>query len=414
MKKIKKFKLTMLLMGVLVAGMFFSCNQKPIDDNDEKHNYALVSMVGQSYNLVTFQDFTEGSNISFDNAITFPYGHFYFDRYGDHIYAMSIAFGMGGEQKLHKYEIDENGRLKEVGTLSFKGTPNVSGVVFANEEKAYGVTNGSRGQLVIFNPKTMTEIGEIDLSEYGIGDNDPDAGVGIVRDGKLFLCLNQTKSMMELVDCPAQVAVIDVATDKVDKIIEDDRAISIGMIGHTNAILDENGDIYFYTGPRAAMMALYIPGFGIKDGFLRIKKGETDFDKDYYFSLQDPSVDGETGSYAMFLTYVGNGKAYCFLEKPSLITDPSLSMEDPQYFEVNKDYVPYEVNIWNKTGKIIPMPASSGWAASASIQVGDNVYFGEHTKEGVGFYKYNFKTGEASEKPSVTMPSAPYLVKSLY
>ena len=54
----------------------------------------------------------------------------------------------------------------------------------------------------------MQEMGEIDLSPYAATDpkaeapdKDPDAGTGIVRDGKLFLCLNQTKSMMELYDC---------------------------------------------------------------------------------------------------------------------------------------------------------------------------------------------------------------------
>ncbi len=96
--------------------------------------------------------------------------------------------------------------------------------------------------------------------------------------------------------------------------------------------------------------------------------------------------------------------------KPSLIKDKTLSMEDPKYFEVNKELVPYEVNLWEKAGRVLPMPASSGRAASASIVVGDNVYFGEHTLSGVGFYRYDRKAGKGQEKPSVTMPAVPYLV----
>ena len=65
----------------------------------------------------------------------------------------------------------------------------------------------------------MSVTKEIDLSPYAEGDKDPDGGNGLVRDGKLFLPLNQAKSMKEILATPAQVAVIDVATDKVEKVI---------------------------------------------------------------------------------------------------------------------------------------------------------------------------------------------------
>lgn len=160
--------------------------------------------------------------------------------------------------------------------------------------------------------------------------------------------------------------------------------------------------------PRAALLRT-----DIKDGFLRIKKGATDFDTEYYFSLQEAAVGGEKGSYTMFFSYAGQGIAYCFLSKPSLIKDKTLTMEDPKYFEVNKEFVPYEVNLWEKKGQLLPMPASSGWAASASVVVGDYVYFGEHPTSGAGFYRYNRKTGKGQQTPSVTMPVAPYLVLDL-
>lgn len=67
------------------------------------------------------------------------------------------------------------------------GSPNVVEIIFANDTKAYAVTCASRGQLIVFNPSTMSVTKEIDLSPYAEGDKDPDGGNGIVRDGKLFL-----------------------------------------------------------------------------------------------------------------------------------------------------------------------------------------------------------------------------------
>ena len=50
--------------------------------------------------------------------------------------------------------------------------------------------------------------------------------------------------------------------------------------------IDEKGDIYFY----CVAMFGYQPG--VKEGFLRIKKGQTDFDKSYCFTLADVDLVG--------------------------------------------------------------------------------------------------------------------------
>ena len=179
------------------------------------------------------------------------------------------------------------------------------------------------------------------------------------------------------------------------------------MVGHTSPVMDEAGNIYFHTGPRAAMMCQFMPGKGYKDGLLRIKKGETDFDKGFYMSLQ--TTDGaEIGSYGMSMIYGGNGKIYTFLYKPSLVKDPN----DRTYI-VNKCYVPYEIDVNKKTGRILPLPASCGWAANAIIKVGNSIYFGEHTDNGIGFYRYDMATGKGSMQPSVKTPTGAYKVISL-
>jgi hypothetical protein len=374
------------------------------------HHYAFAANVDNAFYITTFEDFKEGLKTNFKGAIKLASGHLFIEKFGDYVYMQSGSmYGQGGEQTLYKYALSKTGRLSEkpVAQLAFPGSPNVVEIIFASETKAYAVTTGSRGQLIVINPSTMTVVKEIDLSAYAEGDNDPDGGNGIVRDGKLFLPLNQAKSMQEILPTAAQIAVIDVATDRVEKVIKDERATSLGMVGHTCPVTDEAGNIYFYTGPRSAMMAQFMPGKGYKDGLLRIKKGETDFDKDFYMSLQTAN-GGEVGSYGLYMTYGGNGKIYLMLYKPSLVTEK----DDPNMTK-NRSFVPYEVDVRAKTGRVLPMPATTAWTSSAIIRVGNAIYFGEQTSEGIGFYRYDMTTGKGSNKPTVETPSGAYKVIAL-
>lgn len=411
MLSLKSSKLKFMAVA-LAAFAIASCEEDPDgpEPDNSVHKFAYAAQADNGFFVTTFEDFKEGTVSTFDNATTFVTGHLFMEKYGNYVYMMSGSmYGFGGEQTLYKYGIESNGRLSDrpVASLTFPGSPNAIEIVFASENKAYAATCGSRGQLIVFNPSSMTVTGEIDLSSYALEDNDPDAGNGIVRDGKLFMPLNQAKSMMEIVKAPAQVAVIDIEKDKVIKVIEDERVTSLGMVGHTTPVMDEEGNIYFNSGPRSAMAAQNLPGGGYKEGILRIKKGEDEFDKDFYISLQ--SIEGgETGSYAMHMAYGGNGKIYFFLCKPSLITDPN-----DQTNIVNKNYVPYELDVKAKTGKILPLPASCGWASSAVIKDGNNIYFGEHTNSGIGFYRYDMTSGQGSQEPVVTTPAGAYKVISL-
>ena len=410
--KAKKIFRVLPCLTLLFATTVSSCSENNDDhpQSEKKHHFLMSAQSDNSFFITSFENFNEGTSVSYDKAITLPTGHLFMEKLGKYVYLQSGSmYGYGGEQTLHKYEVNANGQLSShpVGSLSFPGSPNVVEIIFANDTKAYAVTCASRGQLIVFNPSTMSVTKEIDLSPYAEGDKDPDGGNGIVRDGKLFLPLNQAKSMKEILATPAQVAVIDVATDKVEKVIKDDRATSLGMVGHTSPVMDEAGNIYFNTGPRAAMMCQFMPGKGYKDGLLRIKKGETDFDKDFYMSLQT-TEGAEVGSYGMYMTYGGNGKIYTFLYKPSLVKDPN-----DQTYIVNKCYVPYEIDVNKKTGRILPLPASCGWAANAIIKVESSIYFGEHTDNGIGFYRYDMATGKGSTQPSVKTPSGAYKVISL-
>ena len=71
---------------------------------------------------------------------------------------------------------------------------------------------------------------------------------------------------------------------------------------------------------------------GVKEGFLRIKKGQTDFDKSYCFTLADVDLVGVKGnktSYAYMKVYGGNGKVYAYLNIPGAASNP------PDYATIN-------------------------------------------------------------------------------
>ena len=80
---------------------------------------------------------------------------------------------------------------------------------------------------------------------------------------------------------------------------------------------------------------------------------------------------------------------------------------------VNKNYLPYELDVNSKTGKILPLPGSCGWAASATIKDGNSIYFAEQTNSGIGFYKYDMISGKGSQAPIVTTPAGAFNVISL-
>ena len=104
---------------------------------------------------------------------------------------------------------------------------------------------------------------------------------------------------------------------------------------------------------------------GVKEGFLRIKKGETDFDKSYCFTLADVNLVGVKGnktSYAYMKVYGGNGKVYAYLNIPGAASNP------PDYVH-DKCFQPFEINLYSKSCTKLDLSATTGWAAPSVSRV---------------------------------------------
>lgn len=293
--------------------------------------------IGENTYISLFKDLSVGS-LNTDNALVLPKGAFTF-VYKNKIYVTDT-------EHLYKYIPKDGILVQEGNTMLFPSGAKATYITFLSEKKAY-VSCLGLGKVWIIDPSSMTKTGEIDLSGYSLGklagDNNPEPCASIIRDGILYVTLCQLKSAYSC-EKGAHIALIDTKTDKPIKMISDPRAtMASSMTPAGDPFVDEKGDIYFY----CVAMFGYQPG--VKEGFLRIKKGEQDFDNSYCFTLADVNLEGVKGnrtSYAYNKVYGGNGKVYGFLNIPGAASNP------PDYVH-DKSFQAFEINLYNKTCKKI-------------------------------------------------------------
>jgi hypothetical protein len=277
-----------------------------------------------------------------------------------------------GSSNIAKYRLEGKIFTKE-GEFSAGERGQAGSIMFVDDSKAY-VPLLNQPELLIFNPTTMEITGSIDLSAYALGEGDtnPNASTGVIRDGKFFLGLAQFDTT-STVYCQggASVLVIDVATDVIEKHIQDDRACMTGWILKEDVFVDELGDIYVNN---MAAFGFY-PDF--KAGYLRIKAGETEFDPDYFFSITDldlPEVPGGKVTWLWGGVYAGDGIVYGNLWVPALSSNP------PDYVN-DKNFLAYKLDLRNQMVTAVDVPPTTGFSALQTMY-DDKVLFGRTTDAG--------------------------------
>lgn len=377
-----------------------SCGNDTPDTPPSPHSkseYRFVHSVniGENTYVSLLKDLNVGS-LKTDDALVVGKGAFTFVNEGK-VYVTDT-------ERLYKY-VPKDGKLVQEGnTLMLPNGAKAMYVTFASAQKAY-VSCLGLGKVWIINPSTMTKTGEIDLSNYSLGkrsgDNNPDPGASVIRDGILYVALNQLTSAWSC-EAGAYVALIDIKTDKPIKVISDSRAtMSSGMTPAGDPFVDEKGDIYFYC------VAMFGYQSGVKEGFLRIKKGEQEFDKSYCFTLADVKLDGVKGnktSYAYNKVYGGKGKVYGYLNIPGAASNP------PDYVH-DKSFQAFEINLYDKTCKKMDFTGTTGWAASI-CKSGNDIIFGMSTDKGMGYSVYHMNDG-SYENVKVKTSGAPYMISGM-
>ncbi len=382
---------------LLLSSFCISCEKDDPTPSPSEEDAEFVHSVnvGDNTYISLFKDLNVGE-VNTDKAQILAKGAFTY-VHKDKVYVTDT-------EHFYKYAVNRGNLVQEGQTLIFPAGAKAVFISFVSDTKAY-VSCLGLGKLWIIDPSTMKKTGEIDLSEFAIGkesgDNNPEPASSIIREGILYVSLTQLRSQFNP-NAGSHIVLIDTKTDKPIKMISDDRATMVSsMTPAGDPFIDEKGDIYFYS---VAMFG-YVPN--LKEGFLRIKKNEQEFDKSYYFPVSDkdiPGVKGSKASYVYNKVYAGNGKVYAYLNIPGAMSNP------PDYVN-DKSMQAFEIDLYGKTLKKLDFDGTTGWATSV-CKAGDAIVWGMASTLGTGYYIYHMKNG-SYENMKIKTVGAPYMISNL-
>jgi hypothetical protein len=214
---------------------------------------------------------TNAKSLQIENA-------FGFRTFGKWLFNRSNA---AGDEGLQKFTANADGSLKDEGFIA-----GATQFLIINETTGYYLDE-TRGTLKLqkFNPTTMLRTGEIDfasLKKAGVQYQAIGKHVLAAKEGKLYAAISYGTTAGQgwgddLYDY-VEFAVIDIATDKLEKTIKYEglRGIGWGSSGNKMWTTGDDGALYLYSTGLTS-------GF-VKPTVIRIKKGETDFDRTWSFT----------------------------------------------------------------------------------------------------------------------------------
>lgn len=300
---------------------------------------------------------------------------------GQHIFVLPDYMGSTKSVLTH-YVTDKKGNLSERGTLALPANSGASNIVLASEEKAY-LSMQNIGIVMEFNPTTMQKVRDIDLNALAQPEVRVAPGAMVVRDGLLFVGLNQFDSQWMPRLKQAEVAIIDTKSGKLlKKIVDTKHQLSFAtrpIDAHSIFVNPKDGAIYLNC----------VGSFGFKPGFdggiLRIKKGETEFDADYALNIAQAKVKNfnHTLNYLATVRLGSDGKLY------AMVASYELDASANPYLA--KVMVPVCIDLEKRTVTYIPgVKPSNGLAAVA--EANGKIYFGVSNADDNGFYAYDLAT----------------------
>lgn len=407
MKKTYKI-IPSLFKGLAVSSLVFglaacsdSSSNASDDSNESGKKYGFSFMVENSQFIGTASISADQKKVV-DDFVEIP-NKGSIQYFNGSLYALYVE---DMNSTLVRYELDKDNNMsdKPAATAKFKGTHAIM-VKFVDNDKMY-VEQALGDAITALDPITLKEKATIDLSKYideknGAMSTVPNSAV--IRDGKMFVSLAQFVDFNNMIAGPQGcVAVIDIKTDKVEKIITENMTASVGVMddmNNTMSFVDESGDIYYYSNAAMGWMD------GYKEGFVRIKKGETEFDKDWVFHLHDAAYAGKKSNNNFLMsggTYIGNGKFLGFFG----------NFEDPSNYN-NYEWEFVVIDLKKKTiEKIEGLSPTIPWFAP-SIHLdadGKSVLLGHADKKGGAVYRYDIASGKVTKEMDVTTGTAYYIV----
>ncbi|MBI1647241.1 hypothetical protein I7X30_09250 [Capnocytophaga sp. 051621] len=315
---------------------------------------------------------------------------------GNDVYLFDTMKGVGG---IVRWTYDPTTqKLTKGATLAGISNSMVGHLEKVSATKAY-VPMYTQGVVWIINPQTMQKTGEINLAQYAHGDSSPEPAMGILRDGKYYLCLNQIdpgagwQPYANYQQC--DVAIINPQTDVVEKVVSETTTkltFPTRPMAQCKGMLftNEAGDIYMAT-------AGYF-GYSkdnTKCGFLCIPKGSTEFDSSKSWDISTTTIAGTTYKPASVYNcqYIGNGKAVAY------VGIVELGGSNPY---TAKNAMAVLIDLSAKTiSQINGIPLTDGHSIFITKHNG-NILFGAFGTDKIGLFAYNPTTGAVEQVLTTT------------
>ena len=250
-------------------------------------SYALGSVViDADGNRTTFVQVIDALDGPFDNsqAIEMP-GNGVVMTHRNNIYV-----GLAEEPTWIRYTVDTSGKLTETGRMSFQQT-GVSAIDYGNvivdDTTAVSALSGVPSA-VVWDPSTMTIKGEIDLRSLVRPGYSLEVWTTVVHDGLVYVPNRWADWGGDRIYPGVAMTILDPKAMTVVAQLEDDRCASGGR-----PVLGSDGNLYMMGDGRNYSIQMFANaggGTAPDNCLLRIKRGETVFDPDYYYSI--PSLTG--------------------------------------------------------------------------------------------------------------------------
>ncbi len=206
----------------------------------------------------------------------------------------------------------------------------------------------------------------------------------LYRDGKVFLSyINTLSTNFSAISLPlaneAKIAVLSYPDLKIEKTIKDLRCPNLGRLQCQTALQqDEKGDIYTFatSSVYCGMISPLIPYVAkAKSGILRIKKGETDFDKDFHINFEKIKPGYKIND----MYYVADGKVVLRIVKEDQSFFNQANIRKNAWGAVDGKQNILETGILDLNTKEFTMlteiPKSNGTFTSPYLVEGTKVYF---------------------------------------
>lgn len=367
-----------LFAGSILLSACSDDEVNPDEAGDDK--YVVLSTTekwGAGY-MTSYSEFPAGDVAKITDESLQVTNAFGFRSFGKWIFLSNNA---AGEPGIQKYSVNADGSLRNEGFLATGATLQYHVV---DETHGYYLDgNRSTINLQTFNPSTMQRTGEVDLSslekETVDGKNVEFQTIGqhilATKEGKLYAGITYGTITGggygdDIVDY-VEFAVIDMATNTLDKTItyEGMTPLGWGSSGNKMWTLGDDGALYFCSPGLAKGMAT--------SSIVRIKAGETEFDKDWIVKAVDYN-----GPSSIATVRVKNGTLYTELASIDILDDFS-NLEAIVF-----DY--YAINLETREAtKITGMPQHHYvWANEQAItEIDGKLYFWvKNPAEGIDAY----------------------------